>query len=322
MSMRILPRLLVATALAAPLLVRAQDYPTRAVTIVVPAAPGGGLDRVARLVADRLRERFGQPVIIDNRAGAGAIIGTQYVALAKPDGYTLLFGGTASYVINTRELRPTQAYDPSSFVPVSLVTTAPNVLVVNLKVPATSTQELIAYAKANPGKLNYGSQGEYSTQQLSVGLLTSMTGTDMVHIAYGGGAPALLALLGGQLDLMFTEISGVLPNIRAGKLRALAVGSPRRNVKLPDVPAMAEILAGFVSMTWQAVGAPPGTPGAIAEKVSAGIAEALKEPEVAKALADLSLDAVGSTPAELGSFMKEERERWSKVIRMIGAKKQ
>ena len=309
-----------AAALAGAAPAAALDYPTKPVTIVVPAAPGGGLDRVARLIDEKLQAKWGQPIVIENRGGAAGIVGSAFVAHSNPDGYTLLFGGTAQIVINNKDLYPSLPYDPNGWVPVSLVTTAPNVLVVNPKVAANNVQELIALAKAEPGKLNYASQGVGTTQQLSVELIKSMTGTDMVHIPYGGGAPALVALLSGQVDLMFTEISGVLPHIRAGELRALAVGSDKRNALLPDVPAMSEILPGFVSMTWQAVVAPAGTPAPIADKLSRAIAEALKQPDVAKVLADSSLDPIGSTPADLAIFMQQERDRWGRITRAIGAK--
>src|SRR4051812_42314806 len=193
-----------ALVLTLPAQGHAEDYPTKQITIVVPAAAGGGLDRVARLVADKLREKWGQPVIVENRGGAGGIIGTDYVAKAAPDGYTLLFAGTGQLVIE-RSVKP--SYDTESWVPVSLVTTAPNVLVVNPKVAASNVQELIALAKANPDKFNYASQGIGTTQHLSVELLKSIAGINIVHVPYGGGAPALVGLLGGQVDIMFTEIS-------------------------------------------------------------------------------------------------------------------
>jgi tripartite-type tricarboxylate transporter receptor subunit TctC len=294
----------------------AQDYPGRTITIVVPAAAGGGLDRVVRLIAERLRAKWGQPVVIENRGGAGGVIGTEFVARAAPDGHTFLFAGTGQLVID----RATKTnYDPEAFVPVSLVTTAPNVLVVNAGLAAKTVQELIALAKAHPDRLNYASQGIGTTQHLSVEYLKSLADINIVHVPFGGGAPALVALLGGQVEVMFTEISGVLQNVRSGKLRALAVGSEKRNALLPEVPAMSEVLPDFVSMTWQGMVAPPGTPPAIATTMSAAIAEAIKHPDVAKLLVESSLDPIGSTPVEMASFMKAERERWRQVIRAASA---
>jgi tripartite-type tricarboxylate transporter receptor subunit TctC len=312
-----LPRLFLfaaVLALAVPAFGQADDYPAKQITIVVPAAAGGGLDRVARLVADKLREKWGQPVIVENRGGAGGVIGTDYVSKAAPDGYTVLFAGTGQLVIDKT---PKPNYDPRTFVPVSLVTTAPNVLVVNPKVQAHSVPELIALAKRNPDKLNYASQGIGTTQHLSVELLKSIAGINIVHVPYGGGAPALVGLLGGQVDIMFTEVSGILQNVRAGKLRALAVGSEKRNALLPDVPAMSEVLPGFVSMTWQGMVAPQGTPPQVAAKLSTAVSEALKKSDVAKRLEQSSLDAIGSTPAELASFMVQERERWGRAVRAM-----
>ncbi|MSQ50325.1 MAG: tripartite tricarboxylate transporter substrate binding protein [Betaproteobacteria bacterium] len=297
----------------------AQDYPLKAINIVVPAAAGGGLDRVARLLADKFRAKWGQPVVVENRAGAAGIIGSEFVAKAAPDGYTLLFAATGQLVIN-KSLYANLNFDPDLFVPVSLVTAAPNVLVVHPKVAAENVQQLIAYARANPDKLSYASQGTGTTQHLSPELLKAITGINMVHVPYKGGAPALTDLLGGQVDMMFTEISSLLPHLRAGKLRALGVGSERRNAALPNVPAMSEIVPGFVSMTWQGMVAPAGTQTAIANRLSAATAEALKQADLAKLIAEASLESIGSTPVELAQFMRQERERWGKVIRAIGAK--
>jgi len=314
MLTRLFGLLLAATFVLSPAC--AQDYPGRPITIVVPAAAGGGLDRVVRLIAERLRAKWGQPVVIENRGGAGGVIGTEFVARAAPDDYTFLFVGTGQLVID----RNTKVnYDPVAFAPVSLVTTAPNVLVVHPRVAAGTVQELIALAKAHPDRLNYASQGIGTTQHLSVEYLKSVAGINIVHVPFGGGAPALVALVGGQVDVMFTEISGILQHVRTGQLRALAVGSEKRNVLLPDVPAMSELLPDFVSMTWQGLVAPPGTPPAITAKVSAAVAEAIRHPEVAKQLVESSLDLIGSTPEEMAAFMRVERERWRKVMRAVAA---
>lgn len=297
----------------------AQDYPSKPINVVVPAAAGGGLDRVARLLAERLRSKWGQPVVVTNRAGAAGIIGSEYVAKAPPDGYTLLFAAPGQLVIN-KILYAKLMFDPDAFVPISLVTTAPNVLVVHPGVAAETVQQLVALAKTNPDKLSYASQGVGTSMHLSPELLKSLTGINIVHVPYKGGAPALTDLIGGQVQIMFTEISGVLPLIRAGKLRALAVGSAKRTAALPNVPAISEIFPGFVTLSWQGMVAPPATPAPIADILSVALAEALKHPDVAKQIAQSSLDPIGSTPAELAAFMREERERWGKVIRATGAK--
>src|SRR5688500_11342891 len=206
--------LLLLAAVAVP--AYGQEYPSKPVNITVPAAAGGGLDRVARLLADKLRAKWSQPVVVENRAGAAGIIGSEYVAKASPDGYTLLFAATGPLVIN-KSLYARLNFDPDQFVPISLVTAAANVLVVHPKVPAESVQQLIALAKAQPDKLSYASQGTGTAQHLSPELLKSLAAIHIVHVPYKGGAPALTDLLGGQVDMMFTEISGVLPHIRAGK---------------------------------------------------------------------------------------------------------
>ena len=315
----VLRAVLTAAALVCGFAALAQDYPSKPIVFVVPSAGGGGLDRVVRLIAEKLRAKWGQPVIVENRAGAAGIIGSAYVAKASPDGHTLFFAAAGQLVIN-KLLYEKLSYDPDTFVPVSLVATAPNVLVVNLNLAAESVEQLVAFAKANPSRLSYASMGIGTTQHLSPEFLKSLTGIQMLHVPYKGGAPAVTDLLGGQVDVMFTEISGVLPHIRAGRLRALAVGSEKRAPSLPNVPTISEVLPGFVSMYWQAVVAPAGTPSAVVNKLSAGIAEAVKQPDIAKQLQDSSLDAIGSGPAELALLMRQERERWGNVIRAIGAK--
>ncbi len=312
-------RWILAVALAFALPVHAQEYPVKPIKIVVPNPPGGGTDTWARLIADKLRLKWGQPVTVENRPGAGGNVGADVVAKATPDGYTVLVTHPSPLVVN-KSLFAKLAFEPEAFVPVSLIVASPDVLLVHPQVPTKTIQELIAYARANPDKLNYASQGNGSTAHLGAELFKSAAGVKMVHVPFAGTAPALTALLAGQVDLIFLDIGLSLPYIRTGKLRALAVGSKQRNSFLPGVPAVAETLPGHNSGTWTGMVAPPGTPTDIAHKLSAAIAEALKQPDIAKRLVDLSIEAVGSTPEQMKVFLREETERWGNVIRSSGAK--
>lgn len=312
-------RLLLAAGLAASFSVSAQDYPTKQIKIVVPFQAGGGNDRVARVIAEKLRAKWGQPVIIENRGGAGGNIGSEVVFNAMPDGYTLLLTAPGPLVIN-KSLYAKFPFDPEAFVPVSAIATSYAVLTVHPAVAATTVRELIALAKNKPRGLNFGSSGTGATTHLGGELFKSMAGVDIVHIPYKGTASALTDLLSGQVHLMFMEISSVLPHIRAGKLRALGVGSEKRNPLLPDVPPVADVLPGYSSQVWYGMVAPPKTPPAIAAKLSSAISEILKQPDVVRQLQEQSIEAIGSTPAEMASWMKQERERWSNVIRATGTK--
>ncbi len=319
MRIEMLGRILLASALAFALSVRAQDYPGNPIKIVVPSAPGATTDALARIIADQFQRKWGQPVIVDNRAGAAGNIGAEYAIKANPDGYTLLFSYPAPLVVS-KSLYAKLSYDPDAFVPVSLAGTAPLVLAVHPKVAANSVRELIALAKTNPNRLNYASQGSGTTGHLAAELFKSMAGVNIVHVPYKSSAPAQTDLLSGQVDMMLVELSSVLQYISAGKLRALAVGSEKRNPFLPDVPAMSEVLPGFVALTWFGMVAPPRTPSAIVNKLSAAVVEALQQPDVAKRLHGLTLNAIGSTPEEMALFMRQERERWGSVIRFANVK--
>jgi len=298
----------------------AQDWPTRTVRIVVPFPAGGSADLLPRVIGESLQKQWGQPVIVDNRPGSAGNIGATAVFQAEPDGYTLLSAPPPPLVIN-RLLYPKLAYDSTQFVPMTVIAAIPNVLLVHPKVGVASVAELIALAKANPGKLNYASQGSGATSHLTTELFKSMAGgLSITHVPYKGTAPALADLLAGQVDLMFDNLGVSLPHVKSGKLRALAVASTRRFRSLPDVPALAETLPGFESVAWFGIVGPPKTPAAIAEKVAAGTAEALRNPEVLRRLSDLSADPLGMTPAETAAFMKQETERWGAVIRSAGVK--
>jgi tripartite-type tricarboxylate transporter receptor subunit TctC len=297
-----------------------QEWPQKTVRVIVPFPAGGSADLMPRAVGERLAQLWGQPVIVENRAGAAGNIGAAAVYQAEPDGYTLLSAPPPPLVIN-RLLYPKLAYDSTQFVPMSVIGAIPNVLLVHPKVGVNSVDELISYARKNPGKLNYASQGSGATSHLTTELFKSMAGgLQITHVPYKGTAPALADLLGGQVDLMVDNLGVSLPHVRSGRLRALAVASRGRFAGLPEVPALSETLPGFESVAWFGIVGPPKTSQAIAQKVAAGVAEALKQPEVRKRLADLSAEPMGLGPAETAAFMKLETERWGGVIRAAGIK--
>jgi tripartite-type tricarboxylate transporter receptor subunit TctC len=311
--------LLVAASLAAAPL-HAQDWPAKAVRIIVPFPAGGSADLMPRVVAEKLTEKWGQPVIVDNRPGAAGNIGADAVFRAEPDGYTLLSSPPPPLVIN-KLLYPKLSYDPDQFVPITVIGAIPNVLLVNPKVGANSVAELVALAKQDPGKLNYASQGAGTTSHLTAELFKTMAGgLQITHIPYKGTAPALTDLLAGQVDMMCDNLGVSLPHVRAGKLKALAVASRQRFPRLPGVPTLAETLPGFESVAWFGIVAPPGTPAPIVDKVAGAVQEALKLPDVQKRLADLSAQPMGLGPGETAAFMRQEVERWGAVIRAAGVK--
>ena len=309
--------LLILAALALP--VGAQEYPTKPITIVVPFPPGGGVDRAGRLVGEKLRDKWGQPVVVENRPGAAANIGAAYVAKAPPDGHTLLFTSPGPLVVN-KTMFANLNYDPDQFVPVTVLMSGANMLTVHPKLGVNNLQQFLAYAKANPDKLNYGTQGAGSTAHLATELLQSSAGIRMVHVPYKGTGPAVADLLAGQVEVMFLEYANAGPHVRAGRLKLIAVGSEKRHPLLPDIPSLNEIVPGFVSTNWTAVVAPPGTPAPIAAKLSSTMAEILKQPEVAKQLQDLNNDPIGNTPEEMAAFVRQEAKRWGDVIRNAGIK--
>jgi tripartite-type tricarboxylate transporter receptor subunit TctC len=289
------------------------DYPSRTIKFVVPLAAGATADIVPRIVADKLAQRWGQPVIIDNRPGAGHTIGADAVAKAEPDGHTLLVTPQGP-LVTSQLLYPKLSYDPAAFVPVSILTTGHIVLVANPKIPASTLGELIAYAKANPGRLRYASPGAGTSPHMTGEMLKALAGIETTHVPYRGLAPALTDLLAGHVDIMFDNLGNTLQYINSGQLRALGTASATRVAELPDVSAIAETYPGFLSTSWFAVVAPPRTPPAIAAKLSQTIAEVLREPEVTKRLHDLSVTAVGSTPEDTAVFIQREATRWRDAI--------
>jgi len=296
---------------------QAQDYPDKAVRIIVPTAPGGGMDRVARIVSEKLQEKWSKPFTVENRAGAGGNLGGEQVYRAAPDGYTLMISATGP-LINNKNLYAKLNYDSDRFVPVSLIAESPQALAVYSKVEAATIQQLIALAKERPDKLNYGTPGNGTTPHLSAELFKSMASVKIVHVPFKGSPPAFAALLGGQIDMLFDAIGTMLPHIKAGTIRPLAVSGAKRNPSLPDVPALNEILPGYIALTWYGMAGPPELPAAIVNKLSIAIADIVKQPEVQKRMREISTEPIGSTPAEFAQFMKREREVWGSVIRSNG----
>ncbi len=298
----------------------AEDYPARSVKIIVPFPAGGTADLMPRVIADWLSRKWKQAVVIENKAGAAGNIGAEAAFNAEPDGYTLLASPAPPLVIN-QSLYPKLGFDPRAFVPVSVMGIVPNALVVNpSKVTAASVADLIADARAHPGKFTSATQGNGTTSHLTSAMFQMMAKVQFVHVPYRGSAPALQGLLAGDCDLMFDNLGVSLPLVKGGQLRLMAVGTEKRMATLPDVPTIAETLPGFSSSAWFAVVAPPKTPHAIVERLSADIAAAIRSPEVAARFAEMSAEPVGSAPEAAARFMREEAERWAGVIRAAGVK--
>ena len=313
---------LAAGAIALPAtsrIARAQTYPTRPVRLIVPFGPGGGTDIVARLIGQWLSERLGQTFVIENRPGAGGNLGTEAVVRAPPDGYTLALIGAPSAINAT-------LYDNLTFnfirdiAPVSMIVRFPNVLVVNPSVPAKTTLEFIAYAKANPNKLNMASPGNGSTPHVAGELFKMMTGVTMVHVPYRSVAAGLTDMLSGQVQVTFGTAASTIEYIRAGTLRALAVTTAMRSEALPDLPTIAEFLPGYEATAWFGVGAPRNTPAEIIDKLNRDINACLADAKLQARIADLGGIAITGSPADFGKLIVEETEKWAKVVKFSGAK--
>ena len=315
----------VALAIAAlqavlPSHVVAQDYPRRGVKIIVPYPAGGTADLMPRVVFDVVSRKWGQPVVIENKAGAGGNIGAEAAFHAEPDGYTLMSSPSPPFVIN-QNLYRRLGYDPVAFVPISVMGIVPTGLVVSPgKVSATTVTDFITDARANPGKISSATQGNGTTSHLSSAMFQMMAKVQFVHVPYRGTAPALQGLLAGDCDIMFDNLGVSLPLVRSGQLRLLGIATERRMAALPEVPTIAETLPGFSSAAWFAVAAPPKTPHDIVNKISADIAEAIRSPEVRKRFDDLSAEPVGSDPDAMARFMREEIARWGAVIKAADLK--
>ncbi len=308
---------LVAFSLATPAF--ALDYPARPVRLVVGFPPGGSADIVTRLLAQALTERTGQSFIVDNKPGAGSNIAAETVARADPDGYTLL-SVTVANAINATLYSNLKFDYLRDFAQVASVDIVPNVMDVNVDVPAKTIPEFIAYAKANPGKISMASGGVGSSPHVSGELFKMMAGVDMVHVPYRGVAPATTDLLGGRVQVLFDTLPAAIANIRAGKIRALAVTSKTRNEALPDVPAMAEFIPGFEADSFHGIAAPKGTPQEIVDKLNKDINAVLQEPKLKSRLADLGGTVFTGTPADFGTYVSGEIDKWGKVIKFSGAK--
>jgi len=314
--MNILQLILAAcVSLAATATATAADFPARPIRIIVAYTPAGTTDILARAIGHKMTERWGQPVIVENRPGANGNIGTEIAARATPDGYTLLMATAATHGINNTLYRKLSWDAVRDFAPISLVAIVPNLLVVNNALPVKNVKELIAYAKANPGKLNFGSPGNGATAHLSMELLQSMTGTKMMHIPYKGSAGVLADVMAGQISLSMDNMPVYLPQAKAGKIRALAVSSDQRSPAAPELPTVAETVTGFSAASWFGLAAPRGTPKAIVDRLSAETARILKLPDVNERLSGLGAQPVGGTPAEFAAFIQSETVKWAKVIK-------
>jgi tripartite-type tricarboxylate transporter receptor subunit TctC len=301
-----------------PVAISAQPYPARPIRFIVPYPPGGSTDYTAREIGQRLSEIWGQQLVIDNRGGAGSLIGHALAAAAPPDGYTLLLGTSAGLSI-APALGTQLAYDPQKdLAPIGLAVYAPYMLVVHASVPVTNVKEFIDYAKKQPGKLNYASSGIGTPNHLGGELLDMLAGTRTVHVSYKGGGPAMTDLISGQVHYMLTAIPQALPHVKSGRLRALAIGHPARTRAAPDLPPIAETLPGFNNTTWYGVLAPARTSRDIIARVNADLNKVLAQPELVQRMLSQGIEAAGGTPQALGDMIRAETERWRKVTQSAG----
>ena len=312
--------LLVAAAAGAMPITAMAQYPDRPVVAVVPFPPGGGGDTLARTVMPRISQELGQPIVIENKPGAGGNIGSAGVARATPDGYVLLYGTNGTHAINQTLYRNPGFDAGKDFTPVSRLTEIPAVLVVNpVLLPVKSVPELVAYLKANPGKVSFASAGNGTTSHLAGVMFATLAGVDIQHVPYKGGAQAITDVMGGQVAMMIDVMPNVYPHIKSGKVRALAISTAARSPAAPELPTIAEAIPGFDVSAWDAVFAPPGTPKAVVDKLNAAIRKALDDPAIKDALLTRGTVTVPGTPDELARFVASENARWSKVVKQIGA---
>ena len=293
----------------------AADYPNKPVKVVVTVPPGGGVDTVTRFVTERLRQKLGQPFVIENKGGAGGNIAAESVFQAEPDGYTLMASQPAPITTNV-VLYKKLNFDPAAFEPVAIMSSAPNVLLVKNDFPAKTLQEFMAYVKANPGKLNYASQGPGTTSHLTAELFNKIAGAKLTHVPYKGTGPALNDIVAGHVDLIFMQLEAAIKLHEGGKARILAVTTEKRISSLPDIPTMAEVgLKDFISDTWNAISAPPKTPAPIVAKLNAAINDIMKLPEVQQQFKNLHLQPGGGTMKHMADVVKSDTRRWGEVIR-------
>jgi tripartite-type tricarboxylate transporter receptor subunit TctC len=295
--------------------VNAAEFPSKQGRIIVPFAAGGTADVLARVLAEKMRNRFPQGMIVENRTGAGGNIGAEAAFKSDADGHTLLLSSPGPIAIN-QNLYPKLGFDPAKWVAVTVIAAVPNALVVSPKLPVKTAQEFLAHVRANPGKLSYASQGNGTTSHLTAKLFETVTGTQMLHVPYRGDTPALTDLAGGQVDVFFANLGATLPLHKAGKIRILAVADSKRAASLPTLPSFAELgLPQMQAVTWYAVVAPPGTPTAVVQTLNAAVVDAIRRPEVQQRFAELGLEPVGSTPDQAARFIRDEAVRWQKVIK-------
>ena len=308
-------------AAAAPMGVQAQAWPSKPIKYVVPFAPGGTTDILARTVGEKLSIALGQPVVVENKPGAGGGVGADFTAKAAPDGYTIMGGTISTHAINA-SLYSNLPYDPvKDFAAITLIARVPNLLVINPDIKAKNVAELIALMKANPGKFTFASSGNGTSQHLSGELFKSMAGVDMQHIPYKGSPPALQDVVGGQVSMTFDNITTAWPLAKAGKLRPLAVTTAKRSSIAPEVPTLAESgLPGFEVGSWQGVFAPAGTPPEIVKRLNAEIVKILNMPDVKERLVALGAEPVGDTPEQYSAYVKSEVAKWSDIVKKSGAK--
>jgi len=312
--------LVAAVVLAAAMPALAQDYPNRPIRFIVPYPPGGGTDVVARIMSDALAADLGQPIIIDNRGGAAGNVGTDIAAKAAADGYNILFT-LSSHTINPKLYDKLPFDVERDFVPISLAALIPQILVVHPSVPANNVQELIALAKANPGKLNYASVGTGSPGHIAGELFKIKTGVDIVHIPYKGGGPAVVDTIGGQVQLLFVSMPAAWQHVKAGKLKAIAVASAKRSVAAPDLPTIAESgLAGFDATAWQGLAGPAGLPPDVVKRLNDAFNQVMAMPAVREKLVGGGLEPVGGTPEQFRAFIASEIAKWTKISKDVGAK--
>ncbi len=302
-------------SLCVPLIAAAQPYPSKPVRLIVTYPPGGGADTIARLLSPKLGEALGQPVLVENRAGAGGTIGADLVAKSPPDGYTLMLDA-ANYAVNP-SLYPKLPYDPAkAFAPVTLIALFPNMVVVNPAFPVSSIRQLIEKIKAEPGKIAFASSGNGSAQHLAAELFRQRAGLDMVHVPYKGGGPALIDVMAGQVPLYFGNMASALPHVKNGKLKALAVTGAKRSPAAPELPTVSEAgMPGYQVYEWNAIFAPAGTPEAIVKRLHAEIAKALALPDLRERIGALGGEIVASPPADTAAWLREQTASWGKVVR-------
>jgi tripartite-type tricarboxylate transporter receptor subunit TctC len=290
-------------------------FPTRAVKIVVPFPGGGGNDILARIVGDKLQARWGQPIVVENKTGAGGNIGADLAYQSEPDGYTLLLSPPGPLAIN-QSLYKQLSYKPLEFVPLTVAASVPNVVIVRKELPVNSLKEFVDYVKARPGKVSFGTQGNGATPHLTAMMFQTMTGTQMVHVPYRGETLVLNDMIGGHVDVFFGNIAAALAHFRDGKVKILAIADNRRSPLTPDIPTTAEAgLPGLVSTGWFALAAPPKTPAALASDIAKAAIDVIKLPEVQARIRAMNYEPIGSTPAEMAAFVKEEAQRWGEVIK-------